>query len=207
MKQFLFLIILGWSSFLFAQQEFKDPTKWRAHVSISQNPAVLVVPNFKPVHPGFQIGTSYQWNGHQKHRFIQTINGGFVYHKHVQKAIQLQTEIGYELKLKRFSIVPLAIGGGYVFSISDLSTLKWNSTNAEYETVKTSIRHNWLISLGPSLSYDTQLPIFERPLSVFLDYRLQVQGIFINESSPFIAYTPIRIGVSVPFSKTNEAKQ
>lgn len=207
MKQFLLIIILGWSTFVFAQEDKTAPAKWRAYASISQNPAALLVPNFNPIHPGIQIGTIYQWNNHQKHRFIQYLNGGFVYHKHVQKAVQLYTEIGYELRLNRFSIVPVALGGGYVLSISDLTTLKWNPTTTEYEEIKTSVRNNWIISLGPSLGYETKWMISERPISFFLDYRIQVQGVLIEESSPFIAYAPIRIGVSVPFSKLNEAKQ
>jgi len=205
MKQFLLVLILCWSTFLLAQEDIESATKWRAYVGISQNPAVLVVPKFNPIHPGIQLGGIYQWNSSQKHRFIQYLNGGFVYHKQVQKAVQLYSEIGYELKLNRFSIVPLAIGGGYVFSISDLTTLKWNAATLEYETVKTAIRHNWMISLGPSLSYEIKFS--QRPMNVFLDYRLQVQGIFVKETSPFIAYAPIRIGVSVPLSKTNTAEQ
>lgn len=207
MKQVLLILILACSTLLFAQEGSEHPSKWRAQASISQNPAALLTPKFNPIHPGFQLGTVYQYNNSPKHRLIQYINAGFVYHKHVQTAIQLKTTIGYELKLNRLSIVPLTLGGGYVFSISGLTTLKWNPTTAEYEETRTSIRHNWIISLGPSLSYETNLTISERPISFFLDYRIQVQGILIRESSPFIAYAPIRIGVSMPISISNTAKQ
>lgn len=206
MKQLLLVIILGWPTLLSAQEEIQPLAKWRAYISISQNPGVLVVPKFNPIHPGIQLGAIYQWNKHQKHRLIQNLNGGFMYHNQVQKAVQLYTEIGYELRLNQFSIVPLVLGGGYVFSVSDLTTLKWDPTTSEYEEIKTSIRHNWIISLGPSLGYETSLSISERPISIILDYRIQVQGIFIRDSSPFMAYAPIRIGVSVPISKSNVAK-
>jgi len=199
--------MFGWTTLLSAQEDNTNSGKWSAHISISQNPASLVVPKFNPIHPGFQLGAVYQWNNHRKHRLIQYLNGGFMYHHQVQKAIRLYTEIGYELGIKRLSIVPLAIGGGYVASISDLTTLKWNPATSEYETVNTALRNNWIVSLGPSLNYETKLAIAERPIRILLDYRLQVQGIIINESAPIIAYAPIRIGISVPFSKTNRTEQ
>jgi len=202
MKQFLSIVLLCWSTLLFAQEDVLKSNKWRAYAGISQNPAVLLTPSFNPIHPGFNLGAIYQWNNHEKHRLVQYINGGFVYHKHVQKAPRIYTELAYELRLNRFSIVPLAIGGGYVMSISDLTTLKWNPGTREYEKTNLSVQHNWVVSLGPSLSYETNLNITNRPVSIFLDYRIQVQGILIAETSPFIAYAPLQVGIQVPFSST-----
>jgi len=35
---------------------------------------------------------------------------------------------------------------------------------------------------------------------VFIDYRLQVQGIFIQNTVPVVAYTPLKVGIAIPLN-------
>jgi hypothetical protein len=94
------------------------------------------------------------------------------------------------------------LGGGYVMSVSDIESLKWNAATQQYEIEKFPIRHNWMISIGASLSKETNLILLHnRKTTFFVDYRLQVQGVFVKETVPVIAYSPLRIGLSFPMQE------
>jgi hypothetical protein len=195
---FLYLaLLLG--KVAFAQEE-TSTDKWRIHASVGHYPASLIVPSFSTIHPGINAGVTYQWNNHTRHQIFQSGNLGFFYHRDLQKAIQVFTELGYNLKFdKGFAITPLALGGGYIMSVSDIESVKWNETSQQYEQLKFPIQHNWMITLGASVSMETNLFIFkDRKTTFFADYRLLVQGVFVRETVPVIAYSPVRIGISIP---------
>jgi hypothetical protein len=182
-----------------AQDEaLKD--RLQLHLSLGQYPASLAVPTFSAIHPGVNTGVTLRWNKSPRHQFIQSGNLAFFYHRDLQKAIQLFTEVGYNLKFENgFAITPLALGGGYVMSIADIKSVKWDAASQQYEVEKISVRHNWMISLGASLSKETRVMLLkDRKTTFFIDYRLQVQGVFVEETVPVIAYSPLRVGISIP---------
>lgn len=195
---FLFLALF-FSTGIFAQES----TPWdklQIHLSIGQYPASLAVPTFSAIHPGVNAGVKTRWNKNQKHQFIQSANLGFFYHRDLQKAFQLYTEIGYNLKFENgLAVTPLALGGGYVLSVADMESLIWDDATQQYEIEKFPVHHNWMISLGTSLSFETNLILFKNSKTTFfLDYRLQIQGVFVHETVPVIAYAPLRFGIAVP---------
>lgn len=198
-KHILFIILLTITLSAFSQEkELTD--KLRAHLSIGQFPAIIATPSFSPLHPGVHIGASYQWNQHPKTKLLQSGNLGYFYHRDFQHAVQLYTEVGYQFNFGNgLAITPLALGGGYTMSILDMNTLQWNPDTETYEVDKFPVRSNWMISLGTSLSYDTKLKLLGgRETTFFLDYRIQVQGIIIQNTVPVIAYTPVKLGISIP---------
>lgn len=196
-----FLLLMFLSVNLLAQNE-TPPDRLQYHISIGQYPASLGLPSFSALHPGVNAGATLRYTNHVRHQVNQTANIGYFYHKNLQQAIQLFTEINYTMKFGNgFAITPLSAGGGYVLAIPNMTTLEWNTTTQQYEEVH-PIRHNWLISIGASASWETNLIlIHNRKTTFFFDYRLQVQGVFVQETIPVIAYTPIRIGLSFPFKE------
>ena len=187
--------MLGVSAFA---QDSAASEKLHFHLSLGHYPASLIVPSFSTIHPGVNAGVTIKWNNSQRHQFIQSGNLGFFYHRDLQKAVQLFTEVGYKLKMDNgLAITPLAIGGGYVMSVSDINSLNWNSVTSQYEVDKFPVRHNWMISLGPSVSFETPWTLIKnRKTTFFVDYRLQIQGVFVQETVPMIAYAPVRVGFS-----------
>lgn len=207
MKKILFFILLTASLSAFSQDKNEKPAdKIRAFVSIGQFPASLATPRFSPLRLGIHAGVSRRWNNHPKHQFSQSANVGYFHHRDLQSAIQAYTEAAYTANFgKGLKITPLAIGGGYTLSISDMTTLEWDPATETYEVDKFPVRHNWMISLGASLSYETKLMIFaDRKTSFFLDYRLQVQGVIVQDNIPVIAYSPVKVGISIPIGGGEE---
>lgn len=199
MKHLIFIALLAISLGMSAQDDL-PASKQSLHFSIGQFPAIIATPSFSPLHLGLHTGLTHQWNNHAKTKLLQSANLGYFYHRDFQHAIQAYTEIGLQFNFGNgLALTPLALGGGYTMSISDMPTLNWDPTTSTYSQDKFPVRHNWMISLGTSLSYDTNLELLPgRKTTFFLDYRLQVQGTIISETVPVIAYTPIKIGVSIP---------
>lgn len=183
-------------------QEGTPPDRLQYHISIGQYPASLGLPSFSALHPGVNTGVTLRYTDHIRHQVNQTANIGYFYHKNLQQAIQVFTEGNYTMKFGNgLAITPFSIGGGYVLSIPNMTTLEWNTSTQQYEET-TKVRHNWLISIGASASWETNfILIHNRKTTFFVDYRLQVQGTFVQETIPVIAYTPIRIGMSFPFKE------
>lgn len=183
-------------------QDETPPDRLQYHISLGQYPASLGVPSFSALHPGANAGVTIRYTDHIRHQLNQSANLGYFYHKNLQQAIQLFTEVNYTMKFGNgFAITPLSVGGGYVLAIPDMATLEWNAATQQYEEVVRP-RSNWLISLGASASWETNFILIKnRKTTFFVDYRLQVQGVFVQETIPVIAYTPVRVGLSFPFKE------
>ena len=197
MKKILLLFCL----FLFIGQlqAQESESKWKGKLSFGQYAASLAVPQFKPLRIGVQTSAIYQLNNNEKHQFTQSGNLAYFYHPNLQHAVQLYTETAYQINLENgFRINPFSIGGGYVASIGDMESFEWNAETNAYEAQGRTFRNNWMISLGFGLGYETGIKIAERPLTFNLDYRLQVQGILVQENVPIMAYSPIMFGISLP---------
>ena len=196
----ILLLLLFLSVNLLAQET--PPDRLQYHISLGQYPASLGVPSFSALHPGVNTGVTLRYTNHVRHQINQSANLGYFYHRDLQQAIQLYTEGNYPMKFGNgFAITPFSIGGGYVMSIPNMTSVQWNNSTQQYEETS-PVRHNWLISIGASASLETNfIIIHNRKTTFFVDYRLQVQGIFIQETVPVIAYTPIRVGVSFPFEE------
>lgn len=193
--------LLGlWPVWLPAQEV---PARWDVELALSQHPASLAVPRFDPLHPGLRAGVAYTWNRHPRHRLRQGAYLGYFYHQHLQHALSLYTELAYQVRLGwGVSVTPLAIGGGYVASVTDLPTVAWDPATQAYARQGFPLRHNWLLSLGSEIAFSPGFTLAERPLTLALIYRVQVQGVFMRENIPVMAYAPLMLGLSLPLQAT-----
>ncbi|HUQ96047.1 MAG TPA: hypothetical protein VM010_00170, partial [Chitinophagaceae bacterium] len=49
-------------------------------------------------HPGFEVGYGFNWKAAPKHDWYQSVKVGYFYHRFVQQAIPLYTQLGYRYK-------------------------------------------------------------------------------------------------------------
>lgn len=199
-------LILFIGLFLFQtshSQEKQLSERLSCHISIGQYPASLLVPSFRTFHPGLNTGLLVLWNNSEKHQIFQSFNLGYFYHRDLQKAPHGFSEISYRYRSRKgLGISPLVIGGGYLMSVSDLGSYNWDPEKMSYIKKSTDVLHNWMITLGSSVSVETKWNPFNRhKTTIFLDYRILVHGTFVRETVPMIAYAPIRIGISFPLVK------
>jgi hypothetical protein len=193
---FTIILLCACANLAVAASVDSNKSKWHISAALGQYTAKLGLPNLAPVRLGLQVGAHRQLNKNPKHKMLQSIYLGSFKHKNLQTPIQLFTEFHYALNYKKIKFSPLMLGGGYVAGIQDLSSVKWNGT--QYEKVGTQVKHNFLISLGTQLMYATPFKIAQQPISIFANYRMQVQGIFIQKTVPAIAYSSIYLGICMP---------
>lgn len=182
--------------FFSVKAQDETPSRWRGFVNLGQYAAKIGAPSFHPFRLGVNLGASYHLNKNEKHQLRQSFHLGGFYHRDLQTAIQLYSEFQYEWHVANFSITPLAIGAGYVASVSDMTSLKWDGT--KYEKVAVPLRNNFMMSLGSNLGYESPLKVANQPISFSLAYRLQVQGIIVKAAVPVMAYSSVQIGLSMP---------
>lgn len=183
----------------FGAQGQEELSRWSFSAGYGQYGARLALPDFSAFHPGGEVGIHYQLNKHTRHQLFQSGTIGFFAHPDLQSALQLYTEIRYQwVFADRWSFSPLGIGGGYVASFGQLEGYRFNPSTQQYEPETSNLRHNWIIGLGSKVSYHSSLQLLNRPITLGLHYRLQVQGVFVQETVPVIAYTPILFSISLP---------
>lgn len=200
MKVFALALVLLCQLGLVAQVKEKTDV----HIEFGTYPAKLLIPSFKPIHPGLSVGVDYSWATLDKWKLQQTLNLGYFNHANIQKAVMLNSELGYHYHFANgLRINPISAGGGYVLSISDMTDLLFNEDLRQYEEVN-SLRHNWMISLGLGAGYSDLFTFMERPVSCDAMYRIQIQGKVVVETVPMIAYTPLKIKFSAPLLKSSK---
>ena len=154
----------------------------------------------KEVHPGFEAGYVFQWRSRQKHDWYQSFKAGYFYHRFVQHAIPIYTQLGYRYKLKDHWRFTSALGAGYLHSIPDVDVFELNEAG-EYEKAKGLGRPQALFNITLGVEYRLALSQ-KRPLTLFLNYQQQLQAPFINAYVPLLPYNNIALGVSLPFKTT-----
>ncbi|MEL6590481.1 MAG: hypothetical protein AAFP02_05615 [Bacteroidota bacterium] len=195
MRFFLSLLLV--LSFFSARTQESDPP-WDISLAFGSYSASLAVPSFSPFHPGGRLGLHYLLKEKGAHRFRQTAYLGYFHHSLFQDAFQLYTETSYEWQgTNGLLIRPIAIGGGYLLSANALPSLEWDPQTQTYTEIAVPIRNQWMISIGADLGY--RLP-GSLGATILLAYRLQVQGVLVQNTVPVLAYSPLMLGVNLPLS-------
>lgn len=191
-----FLVLLLFSG-LKLDSQVDTLQKWRLHAGAGQHSAKIGLPDMTILHPGLLVGASLQFNNSDTHQLRQVAYLGSFYHSHFQTAVQLYTEFHYEWHFgQNFYITPLAVGGGYVASFSDMASHIWDGS--EYNRQRLSMKNNFVVSLGPSFGYKSPWNLSGKSVFLILGYRLQVQGVIVRSTVPLIVYSNFQLGVGLP---------
>ena len=147
----------------------------------------------KEFHPGFEIGTGFDWKTKTKHDWFQTFKFGYSYHRFVQHTLVLYSEWGYRYKfLKTFS-AEAKLGGGYLQAIpvGNIYKLKEDGT---YEKKNGLGRPQVMASFELGL----RKRISSSGTNIFLDYQQRLQLPFIKSYVPLLPSNILMIGLSIP---------
>ena len=118
--------------------------------------------------PGVEAGYGFNWKTKTRHDWYQEIKLGWLYHRYVQNALSLYTDVGYRYKFSKHWIAQSAIGAGYLHSIPATAKLKLNN-NGEYKNDKGIGRAQAMAVLNFSGGYILN-PLSARPLKIFITY-------------------------------------
>jgi len=155
-------------------------------------------------HPGVEIGYSFNWKTKSKHDWYQEIKLGYFYHRFVQHAILLYTDIGYRYKLSQKWTAQVALGAGYLHSIPATAKLKLGA-NGEYKNNKGIGRMQALATVNFGIGY-TLHPSGKTPLKLFTTYQQLLQMPFVKAYVPILPYNSLMIGLSIPLPSNKKIK-
>jgi hypothetical protein len=101
-----------------------------------------------PIHPGLQLGTEFNYKVKKHSRLFQTANISYFYHNYLAQGIGLNTELGYEYRLKFGLAFEVLLGIGYMHTFA--TTEEFTFTNGHYG--KKADKGN--ARIYPSFSFD-----------------------------------------------------
>ncbi|MBS1920928.1 MAG: hypothetical protein JST17_11805 [Bacteroidetes bacterium] len=148
----------------------------------------------KEFHPGFEVGTGFNWKSKAKHDWFQGFQFGYSYQRFVQHSISLYSKFGYRYKFLKTVNLEASVGAGYLHAIPAVSVFKLQN-DGTYKKKTNLGRPQAMASFSIGLSKK----ITVSGTSLFLDYQQQLQFPFIKSYVPLLPSNILIIGVKVPF--------
>jgi hypothetical protein len=152
------------------------------------------------LHPGCEAAVGFNWRTKAKHDWIQEFGATYFYHRFVQHAFTLHSELGYRYRFTKHFSSQAMVGAGYLHSIPATAKLKLNG-NGEYENDKGIGRAQAMGTLAFRADWKLD-PSSPKPMSFFIQYQQLLQMPFIKSYVPFLPYNCLILGVSCPLKKT-----
>ena len=146
-------------------------------------------------HPGFELGTGFNWKNKAKHDWFQDFKFGYSYHRWVQHSIVLYSEFGYRYKFQKGFSAETKMGAGYLHAIPTGKVFKLQE-DGSYKKKTNLGRPQAMASFDLGLGKK-----FTSGFSIFLDYQQRLQFPFIKSYVPLLPSDMIIIGASIPIRK------
>lgn len=157
-----------------------------------------------PVHPGIQTGTEFNYKNKEHSRFYQTANISYFYHKYLAQGIGLNTELGYEYRLKFGLAITELLGVGYIHTFSTAE--EFTFSNGQY--VKKADKGNARFYPSFSLDIGYYLKNSEKNSpKIFMRYQAWAEYPYSPDFIPVMTHINLHIGVKFFIntkSKNNE---
>ena len=150
-----------------------------------------------PVHPGFQIGTEFNYRIKEYSRLFQTADICYFYHNYLAQGIGIHTELGYEYRLKNGIALSGLLGIGYMQTF--VTTEEFTFSNGRYE--KKADRGN--ARLCPSFSVDIGYYVNKKVKNspkIFIRYQSWIEYPFSPGFIPVMTHINLHAGVKFMIS-------
>lgn len=144
------------------------------------------------LHPGLEIGTSFNWVTKRKHDWFQTIQFGYSYHRFIQHSIALYSEGGYRYKFIKSFSAEAKLGAGYLHAIPTGKIFKLE--NGAYEKKANLGRPQALVAL----TFNIQKRLSPAGHAVFIQYQQRLQLPFIKSYVPLLPSNMLMAGIKIP---------
>lgn len=145
-----------------------------------------------PVHPGIQAGTEFNYSIKNHSRLFQTVNICYFYHNYLAQGIGLNTELGYEYRLKSGLAFEGLIGIGYMHTFATAE--EFSLVNGHYEK-KADIGN---ARLYPSFSIDVGYYLKKadkKSSKVFIRYQSWAEYPYSPDFIPIMTHISLHCGV------------
>jgi hypothetical protein len=201
MARALIILFLFYASFIFGQNKSIP-----INVSLFNESTAIPFTRFvtTPIHPGIQLGTEFNYKVKEHSRLFQTANIGYFYHNYLAQGIGLNTELGYEYRLKPGIAFTGLLGVGYMHTFA--TTEEFTFTDGQYE--KKADKGN--ARLYPSLSLEASYYIKKTDKNspeIFIRYQSWAEYPYSPDFISVMTHISLHIGAKffiVRKTNTNE---
>jgi hypothetical protein len=145
-----------------------------------------------PIHPGLQLGTEFNYKIKEHTRLFQTANISYFYHNYLAQGVGLNTELGYEYRLKFGLAVTGLLGVGYMHTFATAEEFTFSNGQYEKKTDKGNAR------LYPSFSIDIGYYLKKAVINgpkLFLRYQSWAEYPYSPDFIPVMTHISLHIGV------------
>jgi hypothetical protein len=144
-----------------------------------------------PIHPGIQSGTEFNYKIKEHSRMFQTANICYFYHNYLSQGIGLNTELGYEYRLKSGLAFAGLLGLGYMHTFATTEEFTFSNGHYEKKTDKGNAR------LYPSLSIEIGYFLKKAEKNspkIFIRYQSWVEYPYSPDFIPVMTHINLHIG-------------
>lgn len=199
------LFILLWLFPVVALASTNDSLYRPIHISVFSNATLLPGSGFAgivntPTHPGFTIGSGFNYRQTEHNSLFQTFKLGYFYHRLAQHALQLYSEAGYQHQFNCGFSFRTLLGLGYLHSIPDMEVFELNS-DGEYERAGRLGRPQGMGGLTIGIGYNINKKS-NHPMRIGLDYQVWFQFPFVQEYVPVLPNTTLHLSFTYHIPKS-----
>jgi len=154
---------------------------------------------YSQLHPGIDFFYNLKINKKEKNQFWLCADFGGYYHRFIQTAIRLYATVNYLNQINQRLNLFAGLGGGYLHSFENMTTLKLNDEGVYEVKSKLIGRPQMLIAvdLGGNYALKKDNP---NSMRLQMNIRTYVQGPFVNGYVPFLPVNTFALGVSIPLT-------
>jgi hypothetical protein len=143
-------------------------------------------------HPGFEMGTGFNWSVRKKHDWYQEIKLGYFNHQFVQHGIPLYTNVGYRYKFSKHWDAQAGLGAGVLLSIPDHNRYKLNNEGNYEAHNKVRLQGMFVFNVGAGYKFHLTK---KHPLEAFLTYQQRIQTPYVPSYVPLLPYNSLMVGM------------
>ena len=199
MKRFLLILFLVSPTILFGQQKGIP-----INVSLFNESTAIPFTRFvtTPIHPGLQVGTEFNYTVKEHSRLFQTANISYFYHNYLAQGIGLNSELGYEYRLKFGLAMTGLLGLGYMHTFATAE--EFTFSNGQYQKKADKGNSRLYPSFSIDLGYYLKRTEANSP-KIFLRYQSWIEYPYSPGFIP--AMTHINLHLGAKFFINTKAKK
>jgi len=155
-----------------------------------------------PIHPGLQLGTEFNYTVKEHTRLFQTANISYFYHNNLAQGTGINSELGYEYRLKFGLAMTGLLGLGYMHTFATAEEFAFINGQYQKKTDKGNSR------LYPSFSIDIGYYLKKTEANspkLFLRYQTWIEYPYSPGFIP--AMTHINLHIGAKFFVNTKAKK
>jgi hypothetical protein len=197
MNKKLMLLILFLPMYLYGQKK-----TFPVNASLFNESTAIPYTRFftVPVHPGLQLGTEFNYKEKEHSRYFQTANVCYFYHNYLNQGIGLNTELGYEYRLKMGIAMEALFGIGYMHTFATTEEYTFSNGNYEKKADKGNAR------LYPSFSIDAGYYLQKAEKyspKIFIRYQSWAEYPYSPDFIPVMTHINLHLGIKFFISINN----